>query len=109
MPDSDQLLDAHARRLQSDPGYSAIWKTVQAAPQELRILLAMSLWADAASNLRAICNTALQSSDNTTLVALLERGLKYGIIGCDCYSATKCLSAGEIRSAIAGAKGAHNA
>lgn len=67
MPDSDQLLDAHAQRLQSDPGYAAIWQTVQAAPQELRILLAMCLWADAAANLRAMCNTVLQSSDTAVL------------------------------------------
>ena len=38
--------------------------------------------------------------EKSKLMELLERGLKYGIVGCDCYSATNCVEADEIRKLL---------
>lgn len=104
---ADELLDAHTKRMQSDPGYAAIWEHVQAAPTELRVLLAMGLWAECAAVMRAALNALSatgQAHASPELIALLDRGLKYGIVGCDCYSATNAVEADEIRKLIGEAR-----
>lgn len=52
---TDELLDAHAERLRTDPGYLEIWNRVQAEKPEHRMLLAMHLWGTQAATLRTLC------------------------------------------------------
>jgi len=94
---SDELLDAHMQRLRTDPGYVAIWRRAHEQPNMQEIVLALA-WAEQADGLRAMARAA--SSPSSELIALLDRGLKYGIVGFDCYSATNCVETDEIRKLI---------
>ena len=94
-----ELLDAHFKRMDTDPGYVAIWRKATALPN-MRLITAMLAWAEQADGLRAMAQDAGQANATAELFALLDRGLKYGIVGCDCYSATACVEADEIRKLI---------
>jgi hypothetical protein len=60
---SDELLDAHAKRLKEDAGYVNAWNIVQARPPELRLLFAMNCWARAADQCRALCSAMASIED----------------------------------------------
>lgn len=50
---ADELLDAHELRLRNDPGYRAIWQSVQGIDRpELRMLALANAWAEQAEGLR---------------------------------------------------------
>lgn len=55
----DELLDAHTRRMRTDPGYAAIWRKASEHPviQE-RQLVTMLAWAEQADGLRAMARFA---------------------------------------------------
>ncbi len=50
---ADELLDAHTKRMQTDPGYVAIWRKATALPN-MQLISAMLAWAEQADGLRAL-------------------------------------------------------
>ena len=78
---TDELLDAHMQRLRTDPGYVAIWRRAHEQPNMSEIVM-MLAWAEQADGLRAKVQHAGQANATAELFALLDRGLKYGIVGC---------------------------
>lgn len=57
---TDELLDAHSQRMQSDPGYAAIWRRATALPN-MQLITAMLAWAEQADGLRALAQHAGQA------------------------------------------------
>ena len=73
---SDQLLDAHTKRMQSDPGYVAIWHKAAALPN-MQLITAMLAWAEQADGLRALAQASGSESPsdderNRTAIRLAE-------------------------------------
>lgn len=58
---TDELLDAHASRMKSDPGYAAIWQRATALPS-MQLITAMLAWAEQADGLRAMARDATGQS-----------------------------------------------
>ena len=52
-----ELLDAHFKRMDTDPGYVAIWRKATALPN-MRLITAMLAWAEQADGLRAMVQDA---------------------------------------------------
>ena len=64
---SDELLDAHRKRLEDDPGYREVWEKTRAMPAELQLLTAMRIWSSQATVLRSLCGAYALAADGAPI------------------------------------------
>lgn len=74
----DELLDAHSRRMQSDPGYAAIWSKATALPN-MQLITAMLAWAEQADGLRAVARAGSDDAGWQIGVKCPYCGVRFGV------------------------------
>ena len=63
----DELLDAHRKMLEADPGYREVWEKTRAMPAELQLLTAMQMWGSQATVLRSLCGAYALAADGAPI------------------------------------------